>query len=253
MIRKLFIFVILSVFMLTGCAFIGFHTKDQDIKDSLQADTAKGEEISENARVDIQERGMVTSSAEGGKDIIKDATKEIKDAVFISSFKYAPKEFCELLIIYLEMQNAYIEEDLEGLNSLKEDFQAKFKKTQKLTVEGKENDLERLRQEIAQKKQQIQRQGEDAIFEVYPTIYVVKGGDTLPSIAARHELYNDSYMWPLIYKANRDQIKDPQIIYSGQDLKIPRDMSIEEIIGARREAGAPEPEKLPKDAFVPRR
>lgn len=238
--------------MLTGCALIGSHTKDQGLKDSLQADTTKGREVSEHVRLDMQKRGGVTSSAEGGKDIIKDATKEIEDAVSISSFKYAPEEFFGLLIIYLEMQNAYIDKDLETLGSLEGDFQAKFKKTQKCTVEGKENDLERLRQEIAQKKQQIQKQGKDAILGVYPNIYVVKEGDTLPSIAARHEIYNDSYMWPLIYKANRDQIKDPQIIYSGQDLKVPRDMSMEEIIGARREAGAPEPEKLPKDAFVPR-
>ncbi|MCD6570169.1 MAG: LysM peptidoglycan-binding domain-containing protein [Deltaproteobacteria bacterium] len=151
------------------------------------------------------------------------------------------------------MQNAYIDRDLEGLGALKDIFYAKVKKTQKLTVQGKENRLERLRKEIELKKQQIQKQGEDTTFEIYPTIYVVKEGDTLPSIAARHEIYNDSYMWPLIYKANRDQIKDPQIIYPGQDLKVPRDMSIEEIIGARREAGAPEPEKLPKDAFMPRR
>jgi hypothetical protein len=36
-------------------------------------------------------------------------------------------------------------------------------------------------------------------------------------------------------------------------LKIPRDITVEEIIEARREAGAPEPEKIPKEAYVPRR
>ena len=56
-----------------------------------------------------------------------------------------------------------------------------------------------------------------------------------------------------IYKANRDQIKDPKVVYVGQDLKIPRDITVEEIIEARREAGAPEPEKIPKEAYVPRR
>ncbi|MCK7515438.1 MAG: LysM peptidoglycan-binding domain-containing protein [Desulfobacterales bacterium] len=82
---------------------------------------------------------------------------------------------------------------------------------------------------------------------------MVKKGDTLPSIAARHEIYNDSFMWPLIYKANRDQIKDPKVLYAGQDLKIPREMTIEEIVEARREAGAPEPEKIPKDAYIAER
>jgi len=59
-------------------------------------------------------------------------------------------------------------------------------------------------------------------------------------------------MWPLIYKANRDQIKDPKVLYTGQDLKIPREMTIEEVIEARRESGAPEPEKIPKDAYIPK-
>jgi hypothetical protein len=59
-------------------------------------------------------------------------------------------------------------------------------------------------------------------------------------------------MWPLIYKANRDQIKDPKDLYAGQDLKIPREMTTDEIVEARREAGAPEPEKIPKDAYTPK-
>jgi len=64
----------------------------------------------------------------------------------------------------------------------------------------------------------------------------VAPGENLSMIAARPEVYKDAMLWPLIYKANRDQIKDPQQIFPGQIFLIPRDKSPEEIEAARREA-----------------
>ena len=187
------------------------------------------------------------------RSIMQDATEKLKKTITISGFEYAPRKSFELLVVYLEMQNAYIERDVETLRDMAVLIDAAYQEVQQATVTEKQNRLEALGQEVTQKSEEIQKQGQEDIFEVYPTIYVVKKGDTLPGIAARHEIYNDSFMWPLIYKANRDQIKDPKTIYVGQDLKIPREMTMEEIIEARREAGAPEPEKIPKEANIPRR
>lgn len=64
----------------------------------------------------------------------------------------------------------------------------------------------------------------------------VKPGENLATIAAREEVYNDALLWPLIYKANRDQIKDPKEIFSGQVLLIPRDKNRDETEAARHEA-----------------
>ena len=64
----------------------------------------------------------------------------------------------------------------------------------------------------------------------------VAAGETLGSIAARKDIYSDVLLWPLIYKANRDQIKDPKEIFPGQILVIPRDKSSEEKDAARQEA-----------------
>jgi nucleoid-associated protein YgaU len=50
--------------------------------------------------------------------------------------------------------------------------------------------------------------------------YVVVSGDSLSKIAKRQ--YGDMNQWPRIYEANRDQIKDPDLIHPGQRLKIPR-------------------------------
>jgi len=50
--------------------------------------------------------------------------------------------------------------------------------------------------------------------------YVVVAGDSLSKIAKR--LYGDANKWRQIYDANKDLIKNPDVIHPGQKLKIPR-------------------------------
>lgn len=52
------------------------------------------------------------------------------------------------------------------------------------------------------------------------TTYTVVSGDSLSKIAKHH--YGDANQWRRIFEANRDQIKDPDLIHPGQVLKIPR-------------------------------
>lgn len=49
--------------------------------------------------------------------------------------------------------------------------------------------------------------------------YTVVKGDSLSKIARRH--YGDAQQWRKIYEANKDSIKDPDLIYPGQNLRIP--------------------------------
>lgn len=58
--------------------------------------------------------------------------------------------------------------------------------------------------------------------------YTVKRGDTLWGISALPEIYQNPLMWPMIYRANRDQINDPDLIYPKQMFAIPRNYSQEE-------------------------
>lgn len=57
--------------------------------------------------------------------------------------------------------------------------------------------------------------------------YIVKNGDWLAKLAEYPEIYgHGNYAWwPRIYKANKDKIKDPNLIYPGQVLFIPRTLS----------------------------
>ena len=65
-----------------------------------------------------------------------------------------------------------------------------------------------------------------------PDRYTVVRGDTLWGISARDNIYNNALLWPIIYKANREQIRNPHLIFPRQVLAIPRDYSQEEAAAA---------------------
>jgi nucleoid-associated protein YgaU len=52
-----------------------------------------------------------------------------------------------------------------------------------------------------------------------PRIYTVVAGDSLSKIAKRE--YGKASLWPRIFEANKDQIKNPDLIHPGQKLRIP--------------------------------
>jgi nucleoid-associated protein YgaU len=49
--------------------------------------------------------------------------------------------------------------------------------------------------------------------------YTVKSGDSLSKIA-KH-FYGDANKWHRIYEANKDKIKNPDLIHPGQEFTIP--------------------------------
>jgi nucleoid-associated protein YgaU len=82
--------------------------------------------------------------------------------------------------------------------------------------------------------------------------YVVKKGDSLWWIAKYKDIYNDHFLWPLIYDTNKKLLKDPSKIYPGQKLMIPRDgFKMEDIRKARKKAGARKPYNPPARAVPP--
>jgi len=60
--------------------------------------------------------------------------------------------------------------------------------------------------------------------------YTVVRGDYLWKIAGKPDIYADPYQWMRIYTYNRDQIKDPDLIYPDQLFKIQRSAADNEYI-----------------------
>jgi hypothetical protein len=77
--------------------------------------------------------------------------------------------------------------------------------------------------------------------------YFVQRNDCLWEIAGKPSIFGDSFEWPLLFKANRDEIRDPDLIYPRQDLRVQKDIPMEERNHARQMASAT-PKYVPHSA-----
>lgn len=73
-----------------------------------------------------------------------------------------------------------------------------------------------------------------AATPVPPESYLVQKGDCLWTISAKPKVYGDAFMWPLIFKSNRDRIQDPDLIYPDQQLTVIKPVSAEEAQQAKK-------------------
>ncbi len=113
-------------------------------------------------------------------------------------------------------------------------------------------------EEVVVEEQEEEEIVEPTPMEVYeanyaslPTEHKVKKGECLWWIAEYKDVYNDPFMWPLIYKANRGKIENPDLIYPDQVFSIPRKFDLKEVKQSRQKAGAPQPHTPPKKAQIP--
>ncbi len=91
---------------------------------------------------------------------------------------------------------------------------------------------------IVMEKDLVKKETAVKTFEgkrTYKVIYNKASRDCLWRIASK--VYKQARLWPLIYTANKDQIKDPDLIFPGQVFVIPEVPSKSEIeIGEKKEA-----------------
>jgi hypothetical protein len=76
----------------------------------------------------------------------------------------------------------------------------------------------------------------DTNGEQKPTEYTTKAGDSLRKIAGRPEVYGDPNMWPILAEANADAVGQGTSVNKGVLLKIPRDITTDQIEEAHEKA-----------------
>ena len=67
-------------------------------------------------------------------------------------------------------------------------------------------------------------------------LWMVSEGEHLWGISSEADVYGDPYQWPLLFKRNRHQIDDADLIYPGQMLYIERDLNAAEVDRAIKHA-----------------
>lgn len=135
----------------------------------------------------------------------------------------------ELLLSSIAAEKARLAEEAR----LKAEAEKKEEERKRaLAEEQKRLAEEKLREESEKRVEKVRQERERPL----PAYHTVRRGENLPQIAARQDIYNDPNLWPLLYRANRDQIKDPRTVAPGQVLKVPRNLSREDVLEARRYA-----------------
>jgi hypothetical protein len=64
--------------------------------------------------------------------------------------------------------------------------------------------------------------------------YIVQKHDTLWAIADKPAVYGDPFEWPPIFKANRDKVADPDLIYPRQSFRIEKGLDKVELGQAKQ-------------------
>ncbi len=84
------------------------------------------------------------------------------------------------------------------------------------------SEVQRLNQQVSNTQNQLNQAQSELEKLRYPESYEVVKGDCLWNIAKKDYIYADPFKWPRIYEANKDKIKDPDLIYPKQVFTIPR-------------------------------
>ena len=102
----------------------------------------------------------------------------------------------------------------EELQALKDEISRAMKTVELQKEQRKELEyyLSQVESQLAAYKEQFQVRG--------GVTYTVGKNDSLWRIADKQ--YGDPYKWPVILRANKDKIPNPNLIYPGQELQIPQ-------------------------------
>lgn len=87
-------------------------------------------------------------------------------------------------------------------------------------------EMENLIATLEGKLLQLENKMPKAIYDEYTVVV----GDYLWKISGKADIYNDPYQWIRIYSYNKDQIKDPDLIYAEQIFKIQREVGPNEYL-----------------------
>jgi len=162
---------------------------------------------------------------------LEDAKKAIKEAEDVEAQKYAPDLLANAKSSLLLAQNSYesknfddtIKNGDDAINYAKAAIEKvnEIKKQEEEAKLAKQTELPKPEEKPATEEKKVVK-GKYVIWKTYKVRLIPERRDCLWRIAEYDFIYNNPWKWPIIYKANKHQIKDPDLIYPGQVFDIPK-------------------------------
>ncbi len=221
------IFFILLLMALAGC---GSHDPVWRMKAQLTLFQLQQEEAKSPFPNEYEN---ISSTFQQGEDLlVKDEDEEKADEQFKLAYQKGLILRQELLLYKERLKEEARQKAIEERIIKEEEARARREAEIK-----RQEELREAQRNLQQKNDPDSRNNRHEQNQIRQAAsYTVHRGETLPQIAARPDIYNDMALWPLIYRANRDQIRDPYQLWPGQVLKIPRNFNRDEALDARRQA-----------------
>jgi nucleoid-associated protein YgaU len=157
-----------------------------------------------------------------GKRVLRTADVSAGDYYTAEEFQRLSKAqraaYCDQLAAELEKQNMCVT-----------DADQKLAEANKRIAEL-ESELAALDAKIAELQAAITELESKKVEKPTADEYTVVEGDCLYEISGKEQIYGDPLKWPQLYRANRDKIKDPDLIYPGWVLMVPRGLPVEWVV-----------------------
>ena len=135
-------------------------------------------------------------------------------------FKKLDEEQRDAYCADLDAELGRLENDKAGQDQAFQASQAQHAQLQK-EVRAAEEEYNARKAEVDGLQEEID------YYENLPKVHVVAKGEFLQKISAYEQIYADAAKWPRIYFANKDMFADteydPNLIFPGWELQIPRD------------------------------
>lgn len=249
--KLLLLVVLVAALALVGCGPKKPEKELVDAEAALKAANDSGADVYQTdeylrakQNLEAAKQKMALAEQSGDKELYKQAREELLKA--IEDFEIAKQnaEKCNELNKKLDADLADLDAQIEGLKAdalyyNSPSYEMAVQKRDEARVMRNKCDQEKglalaqeskdllgmVPQEIADKKAEIEAklaaQNADDSAEI--EMYTVVKGDSLWKISDAK--YANPFMWPLIYMANKADIKDPDLIFPGQEFKITKSFS----------------------------
>jgi nucleoid-associated protein YgaU len=136
---------------------------------------------------------------------------------------YTDEEFTKLTTEQRDAYCAQLDQELSGLQGEAKGTTGKVSST-KSQLSSLQSEIRTLQGRYDAAKSEVDGvQKQIDYFEGLPKSHTVVDGEFLYKISGYESIYADPLKWPRIYRANKGQIEDPNLIYPGWVLTIPRD------------------------------